>query len=46
LIAASVIPLVIDCGRVLSLDIGDREESVQQALAQVCFALSDGVFVD
>lgn len=35
LIAASVIPLVIDCGRVLCLDMGSRESDVRQALQEV-----------
>jgi zinc transporter 5/7 len=35
MIAASVIPLVIDTGRVLSLDMGTREREVQQALSEV-----------
>ena len=35
LIAASVIPLVIDTGRVLSLDLGDNEKQVRQALSEV-----------
>jgi len=35
LIMASVIPLVIDCGRVLSLDLGGQEVAVQRALAEL-----------
>lgn len=35
LIAGSVIPLVIDTGRVLSLDLGDNEKQVQQALSEL-----------
>lgn len=35
LIAASVIPLVIDTGRVLCLDLGDNENKVRQALSEV-----------
>lgn len=35
LIAASVIPLVIDTGKVLSLDVADREGEIQNALAEV-----------
>lgn len=35
LIAASVVPLVIDTGRVLSLDLGDNESKVQQALSEL-----------
>lgn len=41
MIAASVIPLVIDTGRVLSLDMGTREREVQQALSEL--SLVDGV---
>ncbi|KAG8731132.1 putative zinc transporter msc2 [Ceratobasidium sp. 423] len=35
LIAASVIPLVIDCAKVLSLDVGERETSIRQALIEL-----------
>ncbi|KAG9128131.1 putative zinc transporter msc2 [Ceratobasidium sp. 392] len=35
LIAASVIPLVIDCAKVLSLDTGERETSIRQALIEL-----------
>lgn len=35
LIAASVVPLVMDTGRVLCLDISDREATIDQALAEV-----------
>lgn len=35
LIAASVFPLVIDTGRILALDIGDREENIESALSDV-----------
>lgn len=35
LIMASVIPLVIDCGRVLSLDLGGRDVVIQKALAEL-----------
>lgn len=35
LIAASVVPLVIDTGRVLSLDLGDNESNVQLALSEL-----------
>jgi len=35
LIAASVIPLVIDCGRVLCLDVGEKEDNVRRALQQL-----------
>ncbi|KAG8992540.1 putative zinc transporter msc2 [Tulasnella sp. 427] len=41
LIAASVIPLVIDCGKVLCLDIGDKERNVQEALHELSHV--DGV---
>ena len=36
LIAASVIPLVIDSGRVLALDVGARDDSIRLALNEVC----------
>lgn len=36
LIVASVVPLVIDTGRVLSLDLGDKESKVDMALKEVC----------
>ncbi|KAG8768216.1 putative zinc transporter msc2 [Ceratobasidium sp. 428] len=35
LIAASVLPLVIDCAKVLSLDVGERETSIRQALIEL-----------
>lgn len=35
MIAASVVPLLIDTGRVLSLNMGSREDEVQQALSEV-----------
>ncbi|CAE6482074.1 unnamed protein product [Rhizoctonia solani] len=35
LIAASVVPLVIDCAKVLSLDVGERETSIRQALIEL-----------
>jgi len=35
LIVASVVPLVIDCGRVLSLDLGSREVVIRKALAEL-----------
>lgn len=35
LIIASVVPLVIDTGRVLSLDLGDNESKVEMALKEV-----------
>jgi len=37
LIAASVIPLVLDTGKILALDVADREVDIQRALAEVCF---------
>lgn len=38
LIAASVFPLVMDTGKVLALDVADRDLVIQQALAEVRFA--------
>ena len=35
LIAASVIPLVIDTGKVLCLDVDHRDDDIQHALAEV-----------
>ncbi|KAJ7460575.1 cation efflux protein [Mycena latifolia] len=35
LIAASVVPLVMDTGRVLCLDVSDREPTIEQALAEL-----------
>jgi solute carrier family 30 (zinc transporter), member 5/7 len=35
LIAASVIPLVIDSGRVLALDVGARDDGIRHALNEV-----------
>lgn len=35
LIAASVLPLVIDTGKVLCLDVAGRDDSIQKALAEV-----------
>jgi zinc transporter 5/7 len=35
LIASSVIPLVMDTGRILSLDVGERDVSIQRALSEV-----------
>lgn len=35
LIAASVIPLIIDSGKVLGLDIGHREHKIKEALEDV-----------
>jgi solute carrier family 30 (zinc transporter), member 5/7 len=34
LISASVIPLVIDTAKILSLDVADRQENIQAALAE------------
>lgn len=36
LIAASVIPLVMDTGKVLALDVADRDVDIQRALTEVC----------
>ena len=35
LIAASVIPLVLDTGKVLALDVGERDVDIQNALNEV-----------
>jgi zinc transporter 5/7 len=35
LIAASVIPLVIDTGKVLALDVAERGDTISDALAEV-----------
>ena len=35
LIAASVIPLVIDTGKILALDVGDKDAAIQEALHEV-----------
>jgi len=35
LIVASVVPLVIDCGRVLSLDLGGQEDVVWRSLSEL-----------
>jgi solute carrier family 30 (zinc transporter), member 5/7 len=35
LIAVSVIPLVVDTGKVLALDVADREASIREALSEV-----------
>jgi hypothetical protein len=35
LIAASVIPLVMDTGKVLALDVAERDLDIQQALSEV-----------
>lgn len=36
LIVASVVPLVLDTGRILCLDIGDRDNQIQRTVSQVC----------
>lgn len=36
MIAASVIPLVIDTGKVLCLDLGERHHSIEAVLEEVC----------
>jgi Co/Zn/Cd efflux system component len=36
LIAASVIPLVMDTGKVLALDVAERDVDIQKALNEVC----------
>ncbi|EJD07475.1 cation efflux protein [Fomitiporia mediterranea MF3/22] len=41
LIVASVVPLVIDSGKVLCLDVSDRENSIKQALAEL--SMVDGL---
>lgn len=35
LIAASVVPLVIDTGRVLALDVSEKEATIESALKEV-----------
>ena len=39
LIAGSVIPLVIDTGKVLALDLDSREKSIRNALTEASSAL-------
>lgn len=39
LIAASVIPLVMDTGKVLALDVAERDVDIQRALNEVFFFL-------
>lgn len=41
LIAASVVPLVLDTGKVLSLDVSDRDVTIERALAEVNFSLDN-----
>jgi len=36
LIAASVIPLVLDTGKILALDVSDKDVKIQEALSEVC----------
>jgi len=36
LIAASVIPLVLDTGKILALDVSDKDAKIQEALSEVC----------
>ena len=36
LIAASVIPLVIDTGKILCLDVDHRDQDIRRALSEVC----------
>lgn len=36
LIAASVVPLVIDTGKILALDVSEREHNIEGALKEVC----------
>lgn len=38
LIAASVIPLVIDTGKILALDVSEKDREIQQALDEVRFS--------
>jgi len=45
LIAASVIPLVVDTGRVLALDVADRGTGIQQALSEVDYFTRDCLLV-
>jgi len=40
LIAASVIPLVMDTGKILCLDVSSREAAIQEALAEVSLQLA------
>lgn len=36
LIAASVIPLVLDTGKILALDVSNKDTKIQEALSEVC----------
>jgi zinc transporter 5/7 len=46
LIAASVVPLVIDTGKVLALDVGDRDGEILSALDEVCVVCLSFIVVD
>lgn len=41
LIAASVVPLVLDTGKVLSLDVSDRDVVIERALAEVRISFTE-----
>lgn len=45
LIAASVVPLVLDTGKVLSLDVSDRDVTIERALAEVNFSLDNNMVI-
>ena len=38
LIAASVVPLVIDTGRILALDVSERDATIESALKEVGYS--------
>jgi zinc transporter 5/7 len=40
LIVASVVPLVLDTGRILCLDVGERDGRIQEAVSKVRFSFS------
>ena len=44
LIAASVVPLVIDTGKVLALDLAQRSDNISDALAEVTSSPAASVF--
>lgn len=44
LIAASVVPLVIDTGKVLALDVAQRSDNISDALAEVTSSPAASVF--
>lgn len=44
LIAASVVPLVIDTGKVLALDVAQRSDNISDALAEVTSSPAAFVF--